>query len=225
MIRTDLATEACSRIKEAELPGMEKEEYEKNGVKIEQIRITSDEAFYKTGKPKGNYFTLYSDPFGEDSEDGELLAKAICSVLKSMIPKQGHVMVIGLGNRDITPDTLGPLAVKKIFATRHLTQEIISQMGIGPLRPVSALAPGVLGQTGFEVQEILQAISEDTSPCCILAIDALAAGDAKRLGTTIQLCNTGISPPSLTPLPWGNPCSEKNFPTTSWKKHNRKEIL
>ncbi len=196
MIRTDLAAEACSRIQEAELSGIEKEQFEKNGVKIEQIRITSDEAFYKTGKPKGTYITLCSDPFGEDAEDGELLAKAICSVLKPMIPDKGHVMVIGLGNRDITPDILGPLAADKIFATRHLTKEIVSQMGIGPLRSVSALAPGVLGQTGFEVQEILKAISSDTSPCCILAVDALAAGDANRLGTTIQLCDTGISPGS-----------------------------
>lgn len=196
MIRTDLAAEACSRLSQTDLSGIQTEKQEKNGFVVEQIHITTDEAFYKTGKPKGTYITLYSDPFGEDSTDGELLAKEICSLLKTMIPKEGHVMVIGLGNREITPDALGPLVIDKTLATRHLTQEVIGQMGLGPLRCVSALAPGVLGQTGFEVQEILESISEDSSPCCILVIDALAAGDTNRLGTTIQLCDTGISPGS-----------------------------
>lgn len=196
MIRTDLAAEACSQIKEEKIAGIETKSYEKNGVPIELIRITSDEAFYRTGKPKGSYLTLYSDPFGEDAEDGELLAKTICSLLQEMIPEDGHVMVIGLGNRDITPDALGPLVVEETFATRHFTKEAAKQMGIGPLRPVSALAPGVLGQTGFEVQEILQAVTGEAAPSCIIVIDALAAGDAKRLGTTVQLCDTGISPGS-----------------------------
>ena len=196
MIRTDLAAEACSRLSQTDLSGIQTEKQEKNGFVVEQIHITTDEAFYKTGKPKETYITLYSDPFGEDSTDGELLAKEICSLLKTMIPKEGHVMVIGLGNREITPDALGPLVIDKTLATRHLTQEVIGQMGLGPLRCVSALAPGVLGQTGFEVQEILESISEDSSPCCILVIDALAAGDTNRLGTTIQICDTGISPGS-----------------------------
>lgn len=196
MIRTDLAVEACLNAEQEQLPGIETKTYDKNGVPVEEIRITSDEAFYKTGKPKGSYFTLYSDPFGEDAEDGELLAKSICSVLQTMLPKQGHVMVVGLGNRDITPDALGPLVVEETFATRHFTEEAAKQMGIGPLRPVSALAPGVLGQTGFEVQEILQAVSGQAAPSCMIVIDALAAGEARRLGTTVQLCNTGISPGS-----------------------------
>ena len=105
-------------------------------------------------------------------------------------------LVVGLGNAQITPDALGPLTVRQILATRHIPAQLAEQTGLSGLRPVAAIAPGVLGQTGIETGEIILSIVRDLSPAAVVAVDALAAGSPERLGCTIQLSDSGISPGS-----------------------------
>ena len=113
-----------------------------------------------------------------------------------MLPPEGMVLVVGLGNAQITPDALGPLTVRQILATRHIPAQLAEQTGLSGLRPVAAIAPGVLGQTGIETGEIILSIVRDLSPAAVVAVDALAAGSPERLGCTIQLSDSGISPGS-----------------------------
>lgn len=134
---------------------------------------------------------LFHGGIFNDAEN--LLSKEISSLL----PKgDGLVLVVGLGNREITPDAIGPLALSKVIATRHISKELAKQIDLPFLRSVAALAPSVLGTTGIEVAEIACALKEVLKPKAIIAIDALCAADIKRLGTTIQISNAGISPGS-----------------------------
>lgn len=120
---------------------------------------------------------------------------ALSEALSRLLP-EGAVLVAGLGNVSITPDALGPAAARQILATRHVGEETAAALGIRSFRPVSVLAPGVLGQTGMETCEILAALVRETKPAALIAIDALAAGDPERVGTTVQICDSGISPGS-----------------------------
>ena len=106
------------------------------------------------------------------------------------------MLVVGLGNRDITPDALGPNAINYILATRHISPELAHEIGLDGLTPVSAVATGVLGQTGLETAEIVGAICKQTRPTAVIVIDALACKSLDRLGKTIQMSNTGICPGS-----------------------------
>jgi spore protease len=112
-----------------------------------------------------------------------------------MLPK-GPVLVAGLGNNDITPDAIGPRTVRQVLATRHIGGELARENGFDALRPTAAIAPGVLGQTGMEIAEIIRALAATLKPAAVIAVDALAAGDVSRLGTTIQISSAGISPGS-----------------------------
>ena len=129
-----------------------------------------------------------------DSEN-KLLAH-IAKELGALMPKSGPVLVAGLGNRAITPDALGPLAAEKVMATRHIKGEIARVTGLGDLRPVAVVSPGVLGCTGIEAVELIQALVKETKPVAVIAIDALAARSPSRLGCTVQLSRAGISPGS-----------------------------
>ena len=116
--------------------------------------------------------------------------------LSQLVPK-GPALVIGLGNNDITPDALGPQAASRVLATRHLREELGSEDEfLSGLRQVSVMASGVLGQTGIETAEIIEGLLEKLKPSCVIAVDALACSDISRLGTTIQLSDSGISPGS-----------------------------
>ena len=114
--------------------------------------------------------------------------------LAALLPGEGPVLVVGLGNRQITPDALGPETARQILATRHIPAQLAAETGLTGLRPVAALAPGVLGQTGIETGEIVRSIVRDLRPAAVIAVDALAAQSLSRLGVTIQLSNSGISP-------------------------------
>lgn len=129
-----------------------------------------------------------------DSDHGVL--RLIVEELGRLLPKQGPVLVAGLGNRAITPDAIGPLTAEKILATRHIQGEIARVAGLGDLRPVAVVSPGVLGCTGIEAVELIKALVQKVKPAAVIAVDALAARSPARLGCTVQLSSGGISPGS-----------------------------
>jgi len=194
--RTDLAIE-CREMFAGEISGVVSSERNGDGVKVTHIEITDAEGALKIGKPIGNYITIEIDSM--DFENDEAVrrgSEAVCRELKKMIPSESaSVLVVGLGNRYITPDSVGPKAVNKIFVTRHL-HELKEMQFDFDFRPVSAVSPGVLGLTGIETGEIVYGIKERISPDVIIAIDALASRSMSRLGSTIQLADTGINPGS-----------------------------
>ncbi len=192
--RTDLALESLAAVRERE--GIE-EQHRGKYFRITDIRITSDAAGAPLGKPKGRYITLEGQPLSRFSDDYEGMAQELAGELRPLLPKEGCVLVAGLGNADITPDALGPQTVSGILATRHLRQELGEEEAfLRSLRPVAALAGGVLGQTGIESAELFLAVSRHIQPSAVIAVDALACTSLDRLGTTIQISDTGISPGS-----------------------------
>ena len=180
-IRTDLALESINAAKISE--GITKTERGK-AFKITEINIAEDKHGEKIGKKKGKYITLEGSVFSCFSKDFREMCEEFSEELSQFVP-DGKVLVVGLGNNDITPDALGPQTASKILATR-----------LTSLRPVGVLASGVLGQTGIETAELIDGLMEKIDPQAIIAVDALACSDINRLGKTIQLSDTGISPGS-----------------------------
>ncbi len=192
-IRTDLALES---INPNQLNEGIKQVIRGKAFKITEITITDDKYGEKIGKGKGRYITLEGTPLGRYSDSFHDMARELADELSTLIP-DGPVFITGLGNSDITPDALGPQSASKILATRHLRHELKDEDEfLSNLRPVSVLASGVLGQTGIETAEIINGLLEKIKPSCVIAIDALACSDIDRLGTTIQISDTGISPGS-----------------------------
>lgn len=197
MIRTDLAIE-CREMFGEEISGVESSEKDTDGIKVTHVKITTDEGAERIGKPKGNYVTIEIE--GMLDEDEELCnrgAEAVSEELQKLmnLKEDTSVLVVGLGNRYITPDSIGPEAVGKLFVTRHLTEvkDIDFEFNF---RSVSAIAPGVLGLTGIETGEIVEGIKNHVNPDIIIAVDALASRKLSRLGTTVQISDTGINPGS-----------------------------
>lgn len=194
-IRTDLALEKREMHSE-EIEGVRSEEAESEGLKITRVFITDESAAKKIGKPIGTYVTVELEDM--EFENEEIISKgskAVAHELKKMIKNDtSSVLVAGLGNRSITPDSVGPKAVDKVFVTRHLS-EIKGDFDFD-FRPVSAVAPGVLGITGIETGEILSGIAGKIKPDLIICVDALASRSLKRLGTTVQISDSGINPGS-----------------------------
>ena len=116
--------------------------------------------------------------------------------LSSLLPKDGAVLVAGLGNPDITPDALGPRTARGVFATRHIDKALAQSLGFSELREVCAVCFGVLGQTGMETAEALRGMVGTVHPCAVITVDALASRSLSRLGKTVQLTDTGITPGS-----------------------------
>lgn len=164
---------------------------------ITEIIIDDDSYRNTLGKVKGRYITLESGSLSRFSDEYEEMATELAGELSQLIP-DGEVFVAGLGNRDITPDAIGPLSAEKVLATRHLRNELDSdeEKFLMNLRPVSSLAGGVLGQTGIETAELICAVCHKIKPAAVVAVDALACSDISRLGTTIQISDSGISPGS-----------------------------
>lgn len=163
---------------------------------VTEIRISGEAGEKALGKPRGRYITVEVPSFSADCElfDGRL--DILADEIRSLLPSEGTVLTVGLGNRDMTADALGPLFADSVFATRHISRELSESMGFQNLRSVASVSPGVLGRTGIESFEIIEGIAQKIKPSCIIAADALAALDIKRLGTTVQLSDTGISPGS-----------------------------
>lgn len=194
--RTDLVLERRELVGEAPVPGVNQVTREKENAKITEIQVKTEEGSQAIGKPIGKYITVEVPNFANETDllDGRL--NAIADELKSMLPTEGCVLVVGLGNNDITPDALGPKCVSQIFATRHIGSDLAMSIGLPGLRAVAALTPGVLGQTGMETSEIVAAVVERIRPTAVIAIDALAARRLSRLGNTVQMSDTGVSPGS-----------------------------
>lgn len=194
-IRTDLAVESI-KVESLNLTGITQNRRDGVGCEINEVIVETDEAGQNIGKGKGKYITIETDRLSDHPNEFDGMVQSIADEIIKLAPPNGEVLVIGLGNNDITPDALGPQVINQILATRHLSKELPKGHEMASLRSVSALAPGVLGQTGMEVAEITKAICDKTKPFVVVVIDALACSDVKRLGCTIQLTDTGISPGS-----------------------------
>ncbi len=192
--RTDLAVESLASVRGRE--GIEEQRRGKY-FRITEIHIQNDRAGKPLGKTKGRYITLEGQPLSRFSDDYEGMAEELAAELRPLLPREGCILTAGLGNADITPDALGPRVAGKILATRHLQQELSEEEAfLRSLRPVAALAGGVLGQTGIESAELLLAVAKQIKPAAVIAVDALACSSLERLGTTIQISDTGIAPGS-----------------------------
>lgn len=140
------------------------------------------------------YLTFEVKAISDHIDSGDTLLKAISEELAKMLPEKGAVLVAGLGNRAVTPDALGPISAEKILATRYIKGELARVTGLGELRPVAVISPGVLGCTGMEAFEVLKAVVNEIHPAVVVAVDALAARSPARLGCTVQISSAGISP-------------------------------
>ena len=193
--RTDLAMEAVQLLERTD-NGIKQHKKNIGDLEITQVTIETDSAAKKLGKLKGEYITVELPTFTDNFQDVDDKIEVISKQIRFLLPREGLIFVIGLGNEAITPDALGPKTIKSILATRHITGEIARSTGLEALRSVAAIAPGVLGQTGIEVREIIQSVVKKINPAALIVVDALASMETSRLGTTIQICNTGISPGS-----------------------------
>lgn len=204
-IRTDLALEQKERFESdnVEIPGVVLEEYydEKREITTTKVMIETENGAKMMGRPVGNYITLEAPDLAVPDEDYHReISIEISKILKELIPKEKEeyrALVVGLGNRLVTPDALGPKVVDHLVVTRHIVKEYGKYaMGSEKAHMVSAIIPGVMGQTGMETLEIVKGIVEETKPDFAIAIDALAARNTKRLNRTIQIADTGINPGS-----------------------------
>lgn len=195
--RTDLALERKEMVNE-DIDGVEISNFENDECKTTIIEIKTEEAAKRLGKGVGKYITLEMNNFSNEAAVSDGRLKALTESIKALLPKgDGTVLVAGVGNEDITSDALGPDTASLIFATRHIDKEIQKVAGFSEeLRPVAVVSAGVLGKTGIESGEYIKSICDAVKPQCVITIDALAAGRVERLGTTVQMSDTGIAPGS-----------------------------
>lgn len=200
--RTDLAIEAHEQVRESEqnsiIAGVSSEEDGDENVRITRVKITSQEAADKLSKPIGTYITIDAPALlkadAETCRNTSLAIKdELIALMKDINPSL--IMVAGLGNSAITPDSIGPKTIRSLFITRHLFTELEAEFSEG-LFPVCAIAPGVLGITGIETGEIIKGITDRVKPDLLIAIDALASRSMLRVSTSVQIANTGIRPGS-----------------------------
>jgi len=205
MIRTDLALEARESVDESEqaLQGVSvDEEYnEKSELRITRVVIESKNSAKLLDKPMGTYITIEAPAMALPDEDyHQEISRELQKQLREIVPgieKELSVMIVGLGNRDVTADALGPNVVDNLVITRHMVKEFGKAAYNKERVPVvSALIPGVMAKTGMESAEILKGVVKETKPDVIIVVDALAARSTKRLNRTIQITNTGIHPGS-----------------------------
>ncbi len=198
-IRTDLAQETFSFWMETadSIPGVVTKEEKGEGITITRISVTEASAAKKLGKPKGNYITLFLPDvrYAEKKQYEEMYCK-ISEELRAILPKPQQdkpILIIGLGNRSITSDSLGPAVLDRLMITRHLFSYAPDALSSG-MQSVCAIAPGVLGVTGIETEEIISALCKKIDPYAVICVDALAARGVDRVASTIQICDTGIHP-------------------------------
>lgn len=198
-VRTDLAIESREMLESDEndkVDGVEVENEEHDNIFITHVKILNESGSTAMGKPIGNYITIEADKMKEnDVECHEEIMKIVADniVKLAKLKEDSVILVVGLGNWNITPDALGPKVISKVLVTRHLVGDVPEQIE-GHVRPVAAVAPGVMGLTGIETSEIIQGIVDRLHPDLVIAIDALAARKLSRINATIQMSDAGISP-------------------------------
>lgn len=209
-VRTDLAVEAHEIAMEERLQqknetashieGVIIHDREIDGIKLSYVEVT-EEGAQSIGKKAGTYITIEAQGIREQDTElqkkvEEVFAKEFHTFLRKLnIEKEASCLVVGLGNANVTPDALGPLAVENLLITRHLFHLQPESVEEG-FRPVSAIAPGVMGTTGIETSDIIRGVVEKTKPDFVVVIDALAARSIERVNATIQISDTGIHPGS-----------------------------
>lgn len=198
-IRTDLALERAGELREGGgFPkGVSVQQENRYGTQATVVTVSSRAGEQALGKPKGTYVTVeLGRVLRREKGSFESAAQCISEYLRDMLNlgERLPVLVAGLGNRDVTPDAIGPLTADHILVTRHMVEAVPETFGA--FRPVSATVPGVLGTTGVESAETVRALAERIGAAAVIAVDALAARDTGRLCSTLQICDTGISPGS-----------------------------
>ena len=202
--RTDLASERRDILKKTnqvkgQIDGIESEQQEINDkIKVERVKITNEKGEKSIGKPMGNYVTIDIKKLKVATDEeiqkaSEVLADELRKILDCNVEKEGEILVVGLGNLYVTPDSLGPKVINEIEVTRHVIKYLPQYVEKGT-RPVSAISPGVLGTTGIETVEILKGIVDNIHPKLLIVIDALASRSIERISSTIQISDTGIVP-------------------------------
>ena len=202
--RTDLADERRDLYRKAnnienEVSGVESQEEQINEkLKVTRVKITNEEGQNAIGKPIGDYITIDVKKINlltdeEQEQASNTLANELKKLIGEKIQFKEDILVVGLGNEEVTPDALGPNVIKDIEVTRHIINYLPQYIDENA-RPVSAMAPGVLGTTGIETLEIVKGVVEHIKPKLLIVIDALASRSMERISSTIQLSNTGIVP-------------------------------
>lgn len=194
-LRTDLAIEQREIGPKSTPEGIDQDTEKLGEIKITQITIKSKSAEEALKRKKGRYITVELPGFTA-THLFDSAVEVISKKLHSLLPENGLILVVGLGNENITPDALGPVCTEQIFSTRHIGKELQKEAGFENLRPVARIAPGVLGQNGIETGEIIAGIVKQISPAALITVDALASRRLSRLGCTVQICDTGITPGS-----------------------------
>ncbi|MCL2461483.1 MAG: GPR endopeptidase [Defluviitaleaceae bacterium] len=199
-VRTDLALEAREMRDEDEIDGVEAHEKDffDGKIKVTWVEITNERGAKALGKPMGNYVTLEAAAMKEnDVEAHEEIIKILSKHLAMLhkLDKKSSILIVGLGNWNVTPDALGPKVVSKVLVTRHI-RDLLPDNLSGGVRAVSAISPGVMGLTGIETGEIIKGVVERIKPDLVIAIDALAARKTARINATIQMSDTCVNPGS-----------------------------
>lgn len=204
-VRTDLALEARESVEQTgqEIRGVvvEEEYRERSEARITRVVIETKNGAKAMRKPMGTYITLEAPGMQEPDEDYHReIAGEISHILRQLIPdieEEKSILVVGLGNREVTADALGPGVVDNLFITRHVVREYgKAAYNKEQMHLISGIVPGVMAQTGMETAEIIRGVVEETRPDVVLVIDALAARSTRRLNRTVQITNTGIQPGS-----------------------------
>ncbi len=200
--RTDLAAEAWELWRESaaeltEPEGVQARDRMREGCPVTEVEVLDERGGAAIGKPPGRYVTLTLTGLREREEDAfPRLCRALAAELRPFLPPEPEapVLVAGLGNRAVTPDAVGPVTLEHLVVTRHLIRQLPKQFA--GWRPVAAVAPGVLGVTGMETQELLRGAVAQLRPACVIAVDALASRAVERVCRTVQAADTGIVPGS-----------------------------
>lgn len=207
-VRTDLALEEKERFEsdDVEIQGvvLEEDYDEEQELKVTRVEIRTENGAKAMGKPVGTYLTLETPNLAIPDEETHMnISARLCGYIGELIRKNTEekddlsVLVVGLGNRNVTPDALGPYVADHLSVTRHIVKEYGKYaMGVDHANLISAIVPGVMGQTGMESTEIVRSIVNEIHPDLVIAVDALAARNSKRLNRTVQIADTGIHPGS-----------------------------
>lgn len=207
-VRTDLALEEKERFEsdDVEIQGvvLEEDYDEEQELKVTRVEIRTENGAKAMGKPVGTYLTLETPNLAIPDEETHMdISARLCGYIGELIRKNTEekddlsVLVVGLGNRNVTPDALGPYVADHLSVTRHIVKEYGKYaMGVDHANLISAIVPGVMGQTGMESTEIVHGIVNEIHPDLVIAVDALAARNSKRLNRTVQIADTGIHPGS-----------------------------